>query len=417
MAAPYGNNPYGTLGPSPGRVTRINRLRAAPTKKKPRSSGSFLANIPTVLSDEQARDRAMALLAPLFQQQNDRINRGYDQRSGAIKEAYEALAKYGQGVGPAIQGAYEGAARDTAAFGKGFSDAIQQLSQGQADTASAGIAAQGGPQTVSSGFTGGGGDALYAMGGQIPASALSREGAAFTSAASFLPSTAAGMGVDALRSMEAERSNELLDLEAERPGTILDLMNQVVDRSDARRKDALGLALEQRDYRDKQAQTKQERVDRQYEAAALKLAYGMKLSPREKRLLSTYGMTPEAVQAAGRAYEERADDARSAAAARADDQRSMALQNARDKAAAARQEASDARRAMLEARKAAARSGLEADKARYRTQLEKFKAAERRKLQAQRDAAALARKKSAPGKGKAKKSGAANSPDSYFKGK
>lgn len=386
---------------------------AAPRPAKKPGGGSLLANLPALLDMATARGQATDLLAPIFAAQDQRINQNYAGRSDAIRQAYEALAGVGREVGPAIQQAYQGASRDTAAFAKGVSDALASIGQGAATDATAQIAAQGGPQTVTSGLADGGAAALYGMGGAIPASQLAREGAAFTSAASFLPSTAAGLGIEALRDMDASRLNELRQLEAERPGTVLDMMNQLVERSDARRKDATGLALEQRDYRTKQAQAKQERIDRQYEAAALKLAYGMKLSKREKRLLNTYGLTPEAVEAAGKAAEERADDARAAAAAKAKDDRAAARQAAGDRAQAAREAAKDARAAMLEARKAAARSGLEKDKQRYRVALERFKAANRRKLQTQKDAAALRRKRAAPGKGK----GTVGNPgDSYFGG-
>jgi hypothetical protein len=396
------------------RRTQIGRAPANPTYKKKKAtkaptkrptSGSFLANLPTLLTDEQARDRAMALLAPIFEAQNSRVNRGYDARAAAIKDAYAQLAQFGQGVGPAVQGAYEGAAKDTAAFGKGFSDAISQLSGGQASAATAALPANS-PQTVTSGLQGGGGDALYAMGGQIPASQLSREGAAFTSAASFLPSTAAGLVVEATRDSEAERLEELRGLEGDRTGTVLDMIRDLTDTSYNRRQDATKLALDERDYQDKRRTVAQEKAEekraRRWEAAVLKQAYGYKLSPWEKKLIATFGASPEAVKVAGDASLEAADDARSAAAARAKDQRAASRQARKDQAQAAREAAKDARRVMLEARKAAARSGLERDKQTYRMALEKYKAAQRRALQKQKDTAALNRKGVKPG---TKKSG------------
>lgn len=409
---------WGTAGPAP------RKRRPAPTKTRKATSTSLLDSLPSLLGDAEARDQALALLAPIFDAQNARINSAFDSRANAIRGAYDQLAQYGQGIAPAIQQAYQGASRDTAAFAKGFTDALAQASQGQAGAATAGLAAQGSPQTVTSGIGQGGGAALYAMGGGIPAEALTREGAAFTGAASFLPSTAAGLGVNALRESEDERIAELLDLEAERPGTVLEMVNSLTDRSYSRRQDAQRLALDEREFRyrasqdrfartDKLKADQQERRDRQYEAAALKLAYGYKLSKREQRLLDTYGMTPDAVEAAGRAKQSAAEDKRRARAAAADDARSLKLQQARDRAAAARQQASDARKAMIEAQKDARRSRLEADKAKARKALEVYKAKQRKALQAQKDAAAMSRQKAKP-KSKRKSTTVGNPGDSYF---
>ena len=134
---------WGTAGkPTPPRKTK-----AAPTKRP----GGILSNLPELLSGATANEQAMAILGPIFEAQNKRINSAYDGRTNATRDAYAQLAEIGKGVGPAVQGAYDNAAKNTAAFGKGFSDAIAQLGGGYADQATQGLAAQGGPQTVSSG--------------------------------------------------------------------------------------------------------------------------------------------------------------------------------------------------------------------------------------------------------------------------
>lgn len=172
----------------------------------------------------------MALLAPLYEAQTRRLNAMYGSRTDGIRQAYEALAAAGRGVGPAISDVYSTAGRDTAAFGKGFSDAVSQVSGGHADQATADLAFQGGPQVVTSGLRGGGGDALYAMGGAIPASQLAREGAGFAAAASFLPSTAAGLGADALRELESKRLDALLGLEGDRREAEYRLVSDLLER-------------------------------------------------------------------------------------------------------------------------------------------------------------------------------------------
>lgn len=399
------------------------KKKTAPTAVKPPTS--LLDNLPTLLTDAQARDQVMALLAPIYAQQNAAINSAYDQRASALKAAYDAAARYAQGVAPAIQNIYQGASKDTAAFAKGFTDALAQGSGQAADAASAQLASVGSPQTVTSGIEGGGGAALYAMGGQIPATQLSREGAAFGSAASFLPTTAAQYGAQAIGDSENDRIQALLDAQANEPATVLDMIGRLTDQSYNRRQDALKLGLDERDYqtklaadnrayRDQQSAAKADKVQKQWEAAALKQAYGYKLTPFEKRLLKTYGSTPDAVEAAGKARTQAAADQRRAAAAAADDARSMQLQKARDRAASARQAAKDARAATAAAKKAAAASGLAADKARYTRALERQKAANRKALQAQKDAAAMARQRAKPGKKKGKKAPVGNPGDSYF---
>jgi hypothetical protein len=401
-------------------------------KKKAAPSGtvrpptSLLANLPTLLTDAQARDQVMALLAPIYAQQNAAINAAYDQRANAIRQAYAAAAQYAQGVAPAVQGIYQNASKDTAAFAKGFTDALSQGSGQAADAATAQIAAVGGPQTVTSGLENGGGAALYAMGGQIPATQLSREGAAFGSAASFLPTTAAQYGAQAVGENENQRIQDLLQAQADEPSTVLDMIGKLTDQSYNRRQDALNLGLNERDYQTKLQQTNREyadqqkaakaaKVQQQWEAAALKQAYGYKLTPFEKRLLKTYGSTPDAVEAAGKAKTQAAEDQRRAAAAAADDRRARAATAAHDRAVTARQRAHDAAIATQKAKDRAARSGLEADKQRYRKALEAQKQANRRALEAQKQAGRLklAAKKGTTKK-KGKKTAVGNPGDSYF---
>jgi murein DD-endopeptidase MepM/ murein hydrolase activator NlpD len=80
------------------------------------------------------------------------------------------------------------------------------------------------------------------MGGAIPGSQLEREGAAFTSAANFLPTEAAGLGAGAIKDIESQRLQDILGLESDRPQTIMDAVNKLLDESYSRQQDALKLA-------------------------------------------------------------------------------------------------------------------------------------------------------------------------------
>jgi hypothetical protein len=136
---------------------------------------------------------------------------------------YGALGELLKGVAPQVQDVYRQAAGDTSAFGKGFSDGlahVQSQTQGEAADV-AGISGGAAPPPVSPG----GANALYALGGYIPATTMEREGAAFSSAAANLPGAAVGQGAASIgkilgdeRTAQQGFRKNLTDLAAQVPG-------------------------------------------------------------------------------------------------------------------------------------------------------------------------------------------------------
>lgn len=196
---------------------------------------------------------------------------------------------------------------------------------------------------------------------------LRGEGGAADAYLSKMPGLVELMGAKNARDIGEKLALELAEQEgsirAKVPGLMVDARRYYTEREDRKAAARQGI-LEKR----KSAQ--QELIDRQWEAAVLKQAYGYPLTAREKALVARYGSSSEGVEAAGKAAENAAERAHE-----------TKLQAAKDAAALARQRAKDAAAAARQAEKDAAASGRQRDK---------DKAAMAR--QKARDQAALARK-------------------------
>jgi hypothetical protein len=162
-----------------------------------------------------------------------------DAHAASVKGYYEALAGILSNIGNNTRSGYGQAAGADAAFGKGFSDGLQQVQSGLGtqDTNLLGIsgapASQGAELAATTGNTGAA-DALYGVGGFIPASTLTREGAAFGAAADQLPYSAAGQGAqtlaqiyDALKTQIAGFDTRRSDLAAQVPGLAMQYGSQL----------------------------------------------------------------------------------------------------------------------------------------------------------------------------------------------
>lgn len=165
-----------------------------------------------------------------------------------IQGYYQALAGILGNIGPATQAGYSTAAGNDAAFGKGFSDGMQHIQDqtGAEATNIAGIAGAAPPTAPTSDAA----NALYALGGYIPASTMNREGAAFGAAANLLPATAAGQGAASIRQVGAQQAldqqgftKQLADLAAQVPG----LRAQYQGAADSQANEAAKLAQDRTD--------------------------------------------------------------------------------------------------------------------------------------------------------------------------
>lgn len=127
------------------------------------------------------------------------------QQMANIQGIYSALAGMLKDVGPAVSQNYQAAANTELAAGRGLGDQEAARGTAEGDKAEGYLAAAGAPQAAIEGAktAAGGtdsGNLVYGTGGAIPATSTAREGAAFASAADFLPAGAVGQGQMYLRS-------------------------------------------------------------------------------------------------------------------------------------------------------------------------------------------------------------------------
>lgn len=249
-------------------------------------------------ADEVARQRADAALAPYFAEieaQRAAAQREAAQRAAAIQGYSQAAAQMVGGVGQQVQQGYDLASQRQATFAKGFSDAMQQSLGQNANDANALLAKNGSPQQVRSNAAAAG-DAVYGLGGFIPASTLNREGAAFGAAASMLPSTQLGYGAQALAQQQQDLAGALADfdaqrrkVESERPGIIQQALADI--RANNLERQKLAFAQKQ----EKAANARDAR-DFKFKVAAFAKEYGLK-EAEARRLLLKQGFDERATAA------------------------------------------------------------------------------------------------------------------------
>lgn len=130
-------------------------------------------------------------------QAQGQTDKDYAAQLAAIKNLTGDYAGMLKGIPSGIESTYGDAANSIADFAKGYSGAVQGQLNGAAPAEQSLLATAGAPQAQVSdalGHLAAPTDALYGMGGAIPAGALTREGAAFTAAAKMLPGEAVGRG-------------------------------------------------------------------------------------------------------------------------------------------------------------------------------------------------------------------------------
>lgn len=210
-------------------------MASKPKRKPPRP-----LPFPGYLTPEQrlklAGQRADTSLLPAQQnyaKQREAIVKQTAWDAQQANEVAKAIAQIAKEAGPATEQAYRTAGADQATFAKGYSDGMRLKAQQNADQTNSTLRAIGVDDRVV-GAANKGADVAYGLGGVVPATAMSREGAAFTAAANNLPAYAlmrgqyqAGQiqagGAKQLSSLE----QDLRDLEAKRPGIIQQMLDQI----------------------------------------------------------------------------------------------------------------------------------------------------------------------------------------------
>lgn len=173
------------------------------------------------------------------------------RRQDSSRSFAQALAQIMGKAAPQTQDAYHQAAGADAAFAKGFSGALSgiagQENSSLSDTlAKAGIS--GAPAADALGHIGDFSNLLYGTSGFLPGSALEREGAAFTAAASMQPQTALGMGEANVRQLQLDQKDQDFKYAqelAQQRGQIPQLARQILSDMLNQRQQEESLAIQQ----------------------------------------------------------------------------------------------------------------------------------------------------------------------------
>jgi hypothetical protein len=217
------------------------------------------------------------------------------------------------GIAPRIQGIYSKAANDTAVFGKGFSDGLQHAQDTNSGDINKILAQNGAPDGQMQHPGTNAADVLYGLGGELPASTLAAQGAAFASAAAFLPATALGRGQ--LAANQAFRDGELLaqkdelaryGIDANKANAVLQLSGQYQDA--AAKQQALDMQYAALGLKQKNTQ-----FDQNYRTATLRSRNATAQANIELRYASVFGADPVTGKPTLAAKKAAAQDARNAA--------------------------------------------------------------------------------------------------------
>lgn len=249
-------NPYGTLGPSPGRVAKVNAAKRKPVKKPPKAAARPplrpRAPVADPLDAQVRSEFAPLLQAILFERQQ---KRDYNSRLmhdlGGFTNA--VMGKLG-GISPMISKAYDAAAAAQGAFGSGYGasfNAAQAADAGRINDVLKTIGAPEGQQAS-------GGDAgavLAGLGGWIPSQMLSTQGGALAGAAAHLPENASVQAQIELNRLMGQAKedddafgNEVTALLSKVPGLKAELREQATKENLAKQKMRLDQINDDRNY-------------------------------------------------------------------------------------------------------------------------------------------------------------------------
>lgn len=283
---------------------------AAPTAHAPVGNGLPPGYLTPAEMAAQSIAQARAEQLPQLQAINQQAAQSKAQAaSGALstQDAYKALASILQGVAPAVGQAYQSAAMDQDALARGFSDGLSHVQSQAGDQTNQILNVSGGqqqaPQAI--GALGGTGatNALYDLGGYIPASTMLREGAGFQSAAAQLPATAAGTALENIRGIIAKQAQDQqgfgqqrTDLAAQIPGLANTAKSQLESYQNTALNNANNLALKAQSARNL-AQYRQNTVSERAQNDKLKGQLAAQ-SLAQKGQLAQEGLTLKEAQAA-----------------------------------------------------------------------------------------------------------------------
>ncbi len=198
--------------------------------RKPKINRPFPGYLTPSEIRKMAVSQATAELDPArtdIRRQQQEAGARSDSQGRAILAASQAAAEMMKGIGPQVNSMYQTAAANQAAIGKGYSGGLQEAQNAQAAQTNAQLANIGAPEGQMQHPGPEAANVLYGLGGAIPASTFSREGAAFGAAASMLPATALGRGQQEFATNVARGQQEqagferaLRDMDSKFPGML-----------------------------------------------------------------------------------------------------------------------------------------------------------------------------------------------------
>ncbi len=259
-------------GRNPGKAASIAPLGIglAPKPRKPKKQPK--SKKPRGKRGGGAGDLASLLNAIYGPQQNFLSSSISAQQGAATQQAElararaEAYAKwYGEHVPQQIQGIYGEAAGQTADFAKGFSDGMKITQDQTAAEKNAIIAQSGAPAEAQIHPTSDASDVLYGIGGYMPASTLSKQGAAFASAAAIMPGAIRAEGGRDAAKILADAEESISKLEAELAKLLSKKAETGLKLSESRRAERVKILLERERARQRRAE---KLLDARIDAAA-----------------------------------------------------------------------------------------------------------------------------------------------------
>ncbi len=242
--------------PKPKKVAPIHVTGAKPPAAIPHGRATGFVPPPAPPSYlQQAQQAVNPVYAPQYAGVDAQVALDHSQaaQQAATQHAWAqqqaaALAH----ISPDIMKIYGQAASNDAVFGKGYSDGLQQAQNANSGDINKILAQNGAPAGQMQNPGSDAADVLYGLGGQIPASTLNAQGAAFASAAAFLPATALGRGQlasqDAFQQGNLQAQKDALhryEIDANKANAVLGRSDQLQSADVQSKQQARDLAVKQ----------------------------------------------------------------------------------------------------------------------------------------------------------------------------
>ncbi len=246
MPGAYGNNPYGTLGPSPQTVNRITPRRRPGRTPSTRPKGQSIdqwanAQVAKLIA---AQVKAIEEQRQIYLNELDKRAKLEADRGLALGRSLAAMDMPGR-----MSSIYGGAAHDIAGLAQGFSGQIRGIAEGDAAQQAhmlSGTGQEGAVRNEGVGMA----DVNYGAQGYIPGRSMAETGAAFAQQAALEPSFAARIGQleagrvhsEGLEGLD-EFTKAMIEIRSQRP----ELVQDMLDRRRAMVQDERKFKMDERD--------------------------------------------------------------------------------------------------------------------------------------------------------------------------